>query len=756
MKNHTCDYLSKWVLRADTPGLEKMNKRESLWTQGNGYMGIRASFEEEYANTVRDTLINGVFDQSKDEPAELANIPDTTNFELWVDGERFTMQSGKTENFAMELNMKNGEFTRNLTWTTSAGKKVDIAYKRFVSQTRKHIMAQTVEISSPQAISLSVVSGINGKVTNTGVQHFDHPQKRAYSDGIRGLYLCTLQSKVDVAVHYSLTTDHAWEGKTTIDRRSVFNHMEMELAAGESVTFTKFSSFATARDIEYTEQDVDAAMLAQDGIRYIQEAEQVGFEALRKENQAAWEAFWNDSLVEIKSGNEFLDRAILFAQYHLHIMASPDDNRLGIGGKALSGEGYGGHSFWDTEVFIFPYYLFHDPACARRLLEYRYKLLDVAKEKAKGYGYLGAMYPWESTWITDGEMSNQFGDLDLVTGERRQYYMNETEIHVTAGIAYAIDQYFRVTGDTDFMEKCGNEMLVLTALFWASRVEKKNGRYEILGVIGPDEYKEFVDNNAYTNYMAKKNLELAKNVLQNCPDALYKKLSCDYNVEEITKKIIDVAENLYLPMPQEDGIIEQFVGVKDLIPYDITHYKTKTKVFTMFYEFGFAEILKMQVFKQADLVMLFYVMRELFDEETIRKNFAYYEERTLHDSSLSMCIHALVAARLGMKEMANKLFFDSCCVDLGDNTDNSDAGIHSASIGGIWLATVMGYGGLYVTPEGLSLDPVLPDGWEEYSFYINYQGTKIKVLVNSDGCVTQRISGKEVKLTVYGEEQTVS
>ncbi len=746
---------TKWVLRANTPELEKMRKRESLWTQGNGYMGVRAAFEETYVDMVRDTLINGVFDQSEGEPAELANLPDTTNFELWIDGERFTMQNGGVADFAMELNMRNGEFTRSLTWTTSKGKKVELRYKRIVSQTRKHIMAQTVTIISQDAVALKVVTGIDGKVTNTGVQHFDHPQKRAYSDGIRGLYLRTLQSGVDAAVHYSVQVNHEWEGKTVIDRRSVFSHMEMALNCGESVTFTKISSYATARDFEYAEKEVSADMLAQDGIQYVKEAEKAGFETLCEESRAAWEKFWEESLVEIKSGNAFLDQAVIFSQYHLHIMASHDDNRLGVGGKALTGEGYGGHSFWDTEVFIFPYYLYNNPACARRLLEYRYHLLDSAKEKAKGYGYLGAMYPWESTWITDGEMSNLFGDLDLVTGERRQFYMNETEIHVTAGIAYAIDQYYHATGDLDFMEKYGNEMLVLTALFWASRVEKKNGRYEILGVIGPDEYKEFVDNNAYTNYMAKKNLELAKDILQNCPKALYEKLSRDYNVEQITERIADVAEHMYLPEAQEDGIIEQFVGVKDLIPYDIAHYKTKTKVFTMFYEFGFAEILKMQVFKQADLVMLFYMMPELFDAETIRKNFVYYEERTLHDSSLSMCIHALVAAQLGMKEMAEKLFHASCCVDLGDNTDNSDAGIHSASIGGIWLATVMGYGGLHLTKNGLSLNPVLPDGWEEYSFYICYKNAKLKVTVTSDGCAVERVSGDEVTVLLKGAPLTV-
>lgn len=750
--------MDKWMLTLHNPGMEGNRKRESLWTQGNGYMGIRASFEEEYTDTVRNTLINGVFDSSKNEPAELAVLPDTTNFEIETHGERFKMNAGNTEDFSASLNMRTGEFKRSLVWKTSNGKSVRLDFSRMVSMTRKHIAAQKVTITPIDCdADIKIITGVDGKVTNTGVQHFDNPQKRAYADGVRGLTVSTLQSGVDCAVHYALISTEPYADKTVIDRRSIFSHITFGIKKGKSVSIEKISSYAHSRDLEYAQTGTNIEKVKNDGIKYLTDAAEIGYDRLQAENEKAWKDFWDNSLVEVKSNDEFLDRAVIFAQYHLNIMVSPDDNRLGVGGKALSGEGYGGHSFWDTEVFILPYYLVNNPKAARRLLEYRYKLLDVAKAKAKELGFQGAMYPWECAWITDGDVSNRFGDLDLETGQRRQFYMYETEIHITAGIAYAIDQYYKATGDKEFMDLYGNEMIVLTALFWASRAEKRNGRYEILGVIGPDEYKEFVNNNAYTNYMAQLNLKLACDVLNNCGKELYDRLTdSGYDVESISKLIAEVADNLYLPTPEDDGIICQFEGCKDLEEIDIDYYKNLGTVFTMFYDFGFAKILKMQVFKQADLVMLFYLMSERFDKETMIKNFTFYEKRTLHDSSLSMCIHALVGARLGMKDMAEKLYYDACSVDLGEHTNNSDAGIHSASIGGIWLATVMGYGGLKITENGISLNPILPDGWEEYSFYVCIKNTRLKVTVRKDECVIERISGDGVNVTLNGKKITVS
>lgn len=749
--------MDKWILTSETPDWGKLNKRESIWTQGNGYMGIRATFEESYAKSVRNTLINGLFDCPKGEVSELAVVPDATNCEIILNGESFNMICGEMRNFSASLNMRTGEFKRSLEWTSPKGRKYNIEFSRIVSDARKHIMAQKVAVTPLSGdAELCFLTGLDGKVTNTGVQHFENPEKRAYKDGIKGMYLCTFQSKVDVAIHYTVSCNSEHTERISIDRRSVYSEICAAVNNGSTFTLEKIVSYATARDFEYEEdREYNDDTVRSDGKNYLAEAMKLGYTGLLEESTASWAKFWKSSMVEVKSDNAFIDRAVIFAQYHLHIMASRDDNRLGIGAKALSGEGYMGHSYWDTEIFLLPYYLCTNPQVARRLLEYRYKLLPVSENKAKRYGFKGAMYPWESTWITDGEACPEYGDIDLLTGERRHFMMAETEIHVTAGVAFAVWQYYCMTGDEEFMIEYGNEIIVRTAIFWAYRAEKRNGRYEILGVIGADEYKEDVDNNAYTNYMAHKNLVLAKEVLEGEHALLFNKLARDYDLEEIKRKISEVAEGLYLPTTEDDGIISQFDGCKALKEKDITYYKNLDSVFDIFKDYGFSEILEMQVFKQADIVMLFYLMSDRFDEETIRKNFEYYEERTLHDSSLSMCIHALVAVRLGLKEMAEDMFYKCCSVDLGENTNNSSAGIHSASIGGIWLATVMGYGGLRITDSGLKVNPVLPDGWQSYSFPVRYRGSKLKVNVDSDGCTLNRISGNEVTLILNGKEVTI-
>ena len=746
--------MEEFILKSDNPDIKRLKKREALWTQGNGYLGVRASFEEGYVNEHRTTLINGVFNCPADEVTELAVLPDAVNFEIEINGERFTMLSGTCENYLAELNMETGEFKRTLGWTSPQGDRVRLSLSRFVSDVKHHIIAQKISL---QAISrdmkIKVLSGVNGKITNSGAQHFTNPQKRAYKDKTRGLFAKTIQSEVGVAVHYALSCNLQNESKTVIDRRSIYTEMMVNLQKGETVLYEKISSYASSRDFEYLGKDtVLDEQVIDDGIKYLSEAAKLGYDKLFEESTASFQKFWSNAAIHIEAEEPFYDQAIQFAQYHLYIMANRQDNRLGIGAKALSGEIYRGHSFWDTELFILPYFIFTNPRIARNLLEYRYQLLGSALEKAKEAGFEGAMYPWETAWLDDGEVALQYGDLDLVTGAARHYLMSETEIHVTSAIAYGVWQYYHATGDEDFMQKYGNEMVVLTAYFWTSRVEEKNGRYEICGVIGPDEYKENVDNNAYTNYMAWHNLRFAQQILKNCSDELRERINNLYDIKVVKARIDEVAEKIYLPKAEADGIICQYDNCKKLKKIDITPYKNSKKVNTIFEHFGLSEILKMQVYKQADLVMLFYLMRDLFTKEEMIRNFEYYEKRTLHDSSLSMCIHALVAARLGNKETADDMFFKGCCVDLGENTNNSDDGIHAASIGGIWLMLVFGYAGLELKESGLYLSPILPDGWRKYSFSLSYKGALFFVEVSEEGCSINKLYGNSDKIFINGKK----
>ncbi len=739
--------MNEGIICEKTINSDKFQKYESITCLGNGYIGVRNSLEEDYLNSHRNTFINGVFNAPMGEVSELASLPDVTNFEIYVDGDRFDMLTADVTKYERSFNMENGEALRKLVWNKN-GKRVKLEFHRFVSYTKKHIVAQKVIIESYDDIVLKVKSGIDGKITNTGVQHFGPVQLRSYPDGIIGLYAKTLQSDVEVSVKSTLKCNIDNKCYITTDRRSVFFNMELSVKANQKVEFEKLSAYATSRDFEYSGTSVDAEA-------YLDEAGKYGYDLLFKENEEDWHNFWNQNSIIIESDNNFYQKAVNFALYHLRIMARGEDNRLGIGAKALSGEGYKGHSFWDTEIFILPYYIYTAPQTARKLLEYRYKLLDASRKKAKEYGYEGAMYPWEGAWIDDGEACPYFGDMDLETGERRRNMMGEVEVHINADIAYAVWHYYKMTEDKEFMYKYGCEIILSTAEFWLSRVEKRNSRYEILDVIGPDEYKEGINNNAYTNYMAHFNLVLAQEVLKHLPADKTEQLKDRVNITKLQEKLDIVINSLYLPQANSEGIIEQFDNFSKLEKVNTDLYKNRDKVCTIFEDYSFEKINKMCVCKQADIVMLFYTLGQYFNNDIVEKNFRFYEDCTLHDSSLSMCIHSLVASRIGMCDEAQRMFYKCCCVDLGDENNNSDNGIHSASVGGIWLSVVMGFGGVRMTDDGLIINPVLPKDIKAYSFSICHKGTLLNATVNRQGCSVQRKNGNPIEVSINNVKQII-
>lgn len=723
---------------------EKLQKFESIACQGNGYIGVRNSLEEEYVNTHRNTFINGVFNAPCGEVAELAALPDVTNFEIYINGRRFNMLAGTVNEYVRSLSMKNGESVRKITATGENGIKAKLVFSRFVSQTHKHIVAEKVSIICNSDAEIRVVTGIDGKMTNSGVQHFGLTELRSYSENRISLCAKTLQSKVTVCVQSVLKCSANNKYSVKTDRRGVFSCMSLKAGKGEELIFEKISAYSTSRDLGFSEND----SAEENCKKYLLEAEELGYDRLMALSEGAWSEFWNMRAITIDAENDFYQKAVNFALYHLHIMASGEDNRLGVGAKALSGEGYKGHSFWDTEIFILPYYIYNEPQTARKLLEYRYGLLEKSRQKAKEYGFDGAMYPWEGAWADDGEACPLSGGMDVETGESIKIHTSEKEIHINADIVYAVWHYYTATGDKDFMEKYGCEMILSIAEFWLSRVTERNVRYEILDVIGPDEYKDGIDNNAYTNYMAHFSLCLAQKIIDNISEEYKNRLTTD--TDKLKSRLQKITEHIYLPEPDAEGIIAQFDGFRELKDVDCSLYKNKEKVCTIFDDYSFEEINKMRVCKQADLVMLFYTLPDLFNRETVKRNFEYYENCTLHDSSLSLCIHSLMASRLGMTDTSEKMFCKCCEVDLGDNTDNSDNGIHSASIGGIWLATVIGFGGVRAEDNALIAEPVLPKGITGYSLPIIYRGTQYRLTVDKNRADIERIIGEKQTVILNG------
>lgn len=749
-----------WIITERIFDNRYLGKCESIFTQGNGYLGVRNSLDESYIGEKRNLFVTGTFNKaSEDEVTELPNFPDVTNIEISINGRRLNLNYGEVKDYSRSINLRTGESTRKFIWCGENGLETKFTFKRFVSLENEHLIASSVEIENNKDINLVITTGINGAVTNSGAQHFHKIERRIYENCFMEYLSETSQSKVLAAIHstYLCSCDDI-EILPIMGRRTLLNKISTKVKAGKKFKFEKISDIRSDRDIdliEFNKCEVKEA-LKERGLISIKEAYKKGYDILLKESTEKWNEFWKYNDIEIESEVEFDQLAIRFALYHLNIMVKHDDNRVGIAAKALSGEGYKGHSFWDTEIFILPYFIFSNPKTARTLLEYRYKCLDGAHKKAMEYGYEGAMYPWECAWIDDGEVTPLSGGADVITGEESTILTGILEQHITADIAYAVWQYYKVTNDLDFMEKYGYEMIIDTAKFWASRVEFNNekDRYEITNVIGPDEYKEHVDNNAYTNYMAVYNMKLALKVIDEVfisNKNTYDKLNDKLNLDSVKNNINKCIKKVYLPLPNEAEIIPQNDTYLNLKRLDLNKYKNCTEVLTIYNDFNMEKLNEYMVSKQSDLVMLLFVLEDLFDIDIKKKNLIFYENKTLHDSSLSKSTHMILANDYELYDLADNLFEGAMTIDLGNNMNSSNEGIHSASMGGIWQCVVMGYGGLRLADDELRILPHLPQKWNKLSYSIMWKGNLIKVVVTQKKIEITNNGLDKVKITTFDD-----
>lgn len=745
---------TSWIIEETSFHEKYTGKCEAIFTQGNGYLGLRNSLEERYVDTVRGMFITGTFNKaSKEEATELPNVSDIVNMEIELNGERFSMTEDNLKEYSRTLNLYTGETCRNVLWEGKNGDVVQLSFHRFVSYKNVHVIGAYVEIKPVNCdVKATVVSGINAQVTNNGAQHLTEVSKRAFDEKYLQMGMVTTESEVAIAV--STVHDVFLDGEKTEetaykivdDRRKIHAKIQLDIPKGETARVEKISTVHSSRDLEYTGsgKEPDKETVYANGLENLKEAECKEYRTLLQESKEVWEAIWKKQDIVIDSREDDAQVSVRFALYHLQIMVRKEDNRVGIGAKALSGEGYKGHSFWDTETFIFPYFQMTEPEVARTLLEFRYKGLYGARKKAKENGYKGAMYPWEAAWISDGEVTPYVIGVNVHTGEPMICLTGVIEQHITSDIIFALWQYYTATGDQDFMDRYGYEMIIETARFWNSRLEwiEENGRYEIRDVIGPDEYKEHVDNNAYTNYMAHANMRLAVQAIGLiCGERkdLYGKMQKlmqeeGTSLEQLERELEDKIEKLYLPQPDEKtGIIPQFDGYFGLKEIDLSAYKKASVVGTIYNDYSFEDVQNMQAGKQADIVELLYQMEDITTPENKAENYAYYEARTLHDSSLSKAIHSITACDLGMDKEAYDMFMSAAFTDLGQEMKSSDAGIHSANMGGVWQDVVMGFGGVRIHDGHLRIRPNCPKQWEKFTYPIYWKGNKLDVTVCKDG-----------------------
>ena len=756
--------LANWLVSEPVFNTLLQGKCEAVMSLGNGYMGIRSATEESYVGQVRNCFVAGTFNRfDENEVTELPNAADVTALDIYIDKELFSLEKGEVRDYHRTLNLKTGELEREFEWTNPEGKSFKFQFRRFVSFSDLHALAAKIKITPlNKDAEIKIVSGINGQMTNSGSQHFQEGERRVFDSQFVRMTQKTTQSEITFIHHTSHVVEVPGEkvaSRFAMERRKVYMIYEFSARKGVPVSIEKLSNIYTTRDSDTSHLTPDE--LKEHGLATHKKQCQAGYESLLEESILGWADYWSRMDIQMESENPFDQLVIRFTQYHLLVMTPKHDNRYGIGAKGLSGEGYKGHSFWDSEIFLLPFFIFSLPEIARSLLEYRYNSLKGAREKAKENGYNGAMYPWESAWLDDGEVTPAWGEADIVTGEAQKIWTGLIEIHISADIAYAVWQYYKATGDGEFMKRSGFEILFDTAIFWGSRLEldDEDGTFHINKVIGPDEYKEHINNDAYTNYMAHwcmgHAIEQYHNLKKEDPETytrLNQKLHLDAEIEVIQKKL----DRVYLPEPNEDLVIAQEDTYLQKEIIDLGKYKEQEQVGSIFKDYNIDQINQIQVTKQASVVMLIYVLEDKFNDTIKLANFNYYEPKTLHDSSLSLSTHAVVAADVGDLELSYDLFRKASEIDLGPNMKSSDQGVHAASLGGIWQIIVCGFGGLRMVGGKLRINPKLPPKVKSIRYPVTWKGNPLEVMVSRGSITIENKGGNPVEISIRNQVYTLT
>lgn len=691
--------------------------RESRFTVSNGFLGVRGSREQPTVASQPRTYLAGLFNTPSGEhpiPAPLS-APNWLRLQVTMDGVPLPLDPAQGV-YLRTLDYAHGTLVTEWRLEDPTGRGIRLRALRFVSLADRTLAVQIVRIEVAQPVWLALDTSLEPpddrllpvRAASVGTEPESATWRTADGTG-----------QLAVAIVATLRCG----GETIPDDpcREPFRHRWGWVATPDRpVTFTRVVAAVRDRAEAATTDPGDTARAA------LRRARRRGPVRLLAAHARAWAARWAESDIAV-AGDDRSQAALRFAIYHLVSAANPDDPRVSIGARALTGDSYLGHVFWDTEIFLLPFYIFTWPDAARALLMYRYHTLTAARAKATRLGYRGALYAWESA-RTGEEATPPF--VIGPDGRVIPIRCGTDEQHISADIAYAVWQYWQATDDSVFLQVAGAEILLETARFWSSRSGlEADGRYHIRGVIGPDEYHEGVDDNAFTNGMAiwnlERGLEVATLLRDRWPErwtALRDQLAL--SPDELARWR-DVADRLVTGVDAAGGLIEQFAGFFALESVDLRAFIPWVAAPDVV--LGTERTRRSQVVKQADVVMLLALLWDRFPPAVREANFRYYEPRTGHGSSLSPAIHALVAARLGDLPLAERFFAQAAAIDLDDTTGDAAGGVHIATLGGLWQAAVLGFAGLQLAPDGLRFDPRLPDRWDTLRFPVQWRGRHVRI-----------------------------
>lgn len=723
---------------------------ETIFHNANGYIGVRSNFEEGYKegfDSIRGSYINGFYDFAEMKQAEklcglceekqtMLNVVDSQGIKVKLGDETFSMFEGTVEESSRYLDMAAGVTGRRIVWCSPKGKRAEIVIKRMTSFVQLPLFTIEYTVKALNFDSdITFVSTHIGDVKNyfnpndprVAGESFEHlvPVSAGFKNGVS--YIVTDTSKSGLTVCTAVKNILMKDGKFSecVSGHRTETTITSQIKENETVTLVKYTVFADS----VRQTDCRASAESE-----MAKAMAVSLEKHYEAQKAYLDNFWNQTSLEIE-GDDDLCLASKYNMYQL-LQSVAKDEHCNITAKGLSGEGYEGHYFWDTEMYMQPFFTLTNPELSRNLVAYRYSILDGARENAKILGHKkGALYPWRT--IMGKECSGYFPS-------------GSAQYHINGDIAYSTIAYYLATKDLDFIAQKGAEIVFETARLWMDTGNYYHGQFHINDVTGPDEYTCIVNNNYFTNASAQYNLHWAVRFYQ-----LLKEAGKTQAIEKIGLTEEEVAafekaeKNMYLPYdeelginPQDDSFLQKEVWDFENTPKD--HYPLLLHYHPLY-------IYRYQVCKQADTVLAHFVYEDAQDIETIRKSFAYYEKVTTHDSSLSTCIYSIVASKLGLEDKAYAYFGDSAKLDLFNLHHNTKDGIHTANMGGNYMAIVYGFGGLRLKESGLYFAPSLPKQWTGYKFKIMYEGSQIQVEVGSDSSVFTLVNGDAKTIHVYDE-----
>ncbi|MCK5241065.1 glycoside hydrolase family 65 protein [bacterium] len=715
---------TEWLVEEKGWNPAKQTLNESVFTLGNGYLGSRGILEEVPKGCAPGTYFAGLYDGKNTQVTELVNAPNPIVFQVKINQEELSVASMQVLSHYRALDLRQGLLVRKTVYQAKDKKRYCLESVRFFNIAEKHLAALRVcltPLDGPANFEIETL--VDDQVTNKGIMtegnKMHYVTKEKSSSG-----QCNYLS--DMTFEHKYLLAFATNLKIKLGKRERIETKEkfaIKANKKQTLCFTKLIAINSTRDTGITERNIKNATLT-----LLKQAVRKGFRENFEMHRNAWLSTWEKSDVLLGCGGE-VQRALRFNIYHLAILSNPADGQASIGARALSAEDYKGHIFWDTELFMLPFYIYTDPAAARALLRYRYHRLDPARKIAAGRGYAGAQFPWESADL-GVEVTPRF-TVDL-NGRIVKTIIGEEE-HIIADIGYATWHYYHVTGDKAFMLNYGLELLLETAHYWVSRVSwnKQKKHYEIKGVMGCDEFHANTNNNAFTNGMARYNIQAALKCLHDLEKKnakgvrqVMKKISLD---KKSLRQWERVAKFIKYPPQRIDGVIEEFDGF-----FKMKYVKLPQR--KKYYLPGVPEkydsvttLCNTQFVKQGDTLILLYLLSDEFDAKTKKANYEYYDARTLHKSSLSPSTYAIIGAEVGDSKKAYNYFLACLFTDIHNLYNNTARGIHGASLGATWQVAVNGFAGMRVYFDKLSFNPQVPGAIKDICFTIQWQGKPLSV-----------------------------